>query len=148
MAQWPVKELTGLASDSNDEAAILAQREVLILVTPARREAVTQALERFGTVSAIASPRLIVLDHSNGEVEEIRAMEGVLLASDQPVPLPLAPQELDSQEQALEEGESLFIAAWNERRSGVPKKRIGDGLPWDAEGFEPPDHPSQPDQQG
>ena len=134
-----------MATDPNDEAAIAAQREVLILVTPAHRDAVTQALQKYGTVSAIASPRLVVLDHRSGDVADIRAMEGVLLASDQAVELPLAAPVISSEEQALDEGESLFIAAWNDRRSGVPKKRIGDGLPWDADGFEAPGPPTPPE---
>lgn len=36
----------------------------------------------------------------------------------------------------LDEPERLFAAGWNERHR--PKKRRGEGLPWDAPGFDPP----------
>jgi hypothetical protein len=36
----------------------------------------------------------------------------------------------------LDDPERLFAAAWNERRR--PKRRAGDGLPWDAPGFDAP----------
>jgi hypothetical protein len=37
---------------------------------------------------------------------------------------------------ALDEGERLFAAGWAAGRA--PKERPGDGLPWDAPGFEAP----------
>lgn len=37
----------------------------------------------------------------------------------------------------LGESEQLFARAWQVR--GRPKERTGDGLAWDAPGFEPPD---------
>jgi hypothetical protein len=42
----------------------------------------------------------------------------------------------------LDEGARLFVKAWRER---VPSKphRPGEGLPWDAPGFEPPGPPSR-----
>jgi len=36
----------------------------------------------------------------------------------------------------LDEPARLFAAAWNERHR--PKVRRGEGLPWDAPGFDPP----------
>jgi hypothetical protein len=36
----------------------------------------------------------------------------------------------------LDEPERLFAGGWNERRR--PKQRPGDGLPWDAPGFDAP----------
>ena len=39
----------------------------------------------------------------------------------------------------LGDEERIFVAAWTVRHK--PKVRRGDGLPWDAPGFEPPDRP-------
>lgn len=40
----------------------------------------------------------------------------------------------------LTAAERLFVAAWELRSSGLhPGPRVGEGLPWDAPGFEPPD---------
>lgn len=40
----------------------------------------------------------------------------------------------------LSEGARLFVSAWRERRTDKPG-RVGEGQPWDAAGFEPPDRP-------
>jgi hypothetical protein len=42
----------------------------------------------------------------------------------------------------LDEGEALFVTAWASRMTGPQKQRGGEGLPWDASGFEPPDPPA------
>ena len=43
----------------------------------------------------------------------------------------------------LDEAEALFVSAWASR-SEVPKlPRPGDGVDWDAGGFEPPDPPPE-----
>ena len=127
-------------NDAEDEAEVAARREVLILLAPGRRDAVMPALRKAGRVSATASPRLVVLDRHHGEVADIRAIQGVLFASDQAVELPLASETLASR--ALDEAEMLFVAAWNARHSGVRKRRSGEGLDWDAEGFEAPAPPA------
>ena len=41
----------------------------------------------------------------------------------------------------LSEGERLFAAGW--QQSKRPKTRRGEGLSWDAPGFEPPDDPKK-----
>jgi len=40
----------------------------------------------------------------------------------------------------LPEGTRLFVSAWREQRINKPD-RVGEGQPWDAAGFEPPDRP-------
>lgn len=40
----------------------------------------------------------------------------------------------------LPEGTRLFVSAWREQRINKPD-RVGEGRPWDAAGFEPPDRP-------
>jgi hypothetical protein len=43
----------------------------------------------------------------------------------------------------LDDGARLFVEAWRTPRSSASatRDRAGDGLPWDAPGFEPPDPP-------
>jgi hypothetical protein len=41
----------------------------------------------------------------------------------------------------LDAGERIFVAGWLARGSGSPKRRPGDGMPWDAPGRLPPDPP-------
>jgi hypothetical protein len=43
----------------------------------------------------------------------------------------------------LDDGARLFVEAWRTQRSAASatRDRAGDGLPWDAPGFEPPDPP-------
>jgi hypothetical protein len=41
----------------------------------------------------------------------------------------------------LSEGARIFVSAWRERRTDKPG-RVGEGQPWDAAGFEPPDRPN------
>jgi hypothetical protein len=40
----------------------------------------------------------------------------------------------------LDDAGRVYIRAWRDRLVGKPG-RTGDGLPWDATGFQPPDHP-------
>jgi hypothetical protein len=42
----------------------------------------------------------------------------------------------------LDDTGRLFVSAWRHRPEAKPG-RIGDGLPWDATGFQPPDQPSR-----
>ena len=39
----------------------------------------------------------------------------------------------------LSEAEMLFVDVWRARLDEPAKQRPGDGVPWDAPGFEPPD---------
>jgi hypothetical protein len=40
----------------------------------------------------------------------------------------------------LDDNEMLFVRAWEKRLTGQKTERRGEGLSWDADGFEPPDH--------
>jgi hypothetical protein len=39
---------------------------------------------------------------------------------------------------SLDQRESIFVEAWRLRLQEPAKKRLGEGLDWDASGFEPP----------
>jgi len=42
---------------------------------------------------------------------------------------------------ALDPGTRLFVQAWRDKQSSKPE-RPGEGLPWDAPGFQPPGRPT------
>ncbi len=44
----------------------------------------------------------------------------------------------------LQAGERLFVKAWSRNRVPREVSRAGDGLPWDAAGFDRPDPPEPP----
>jgi hypothetical protein len=86
-------------------------------------------LRTVGTVTAVMPPRLALLRLAPGLTPP--DLDGVAylrrLAADVPLP------------DDLTDDERLFVEAW--RLRFAPKQRPGEGLAWDAPGFEPPDLP-------
>ena len=82
-------------------------------------------------LTGLMPPRLAVLGLREGQLQELQRMGGVEAVMTGPAsPLPAS----------LTEQERLFIMGWLQRRQGG-KQRKGEGLPWDAEGYLPPDKP-------
>jgi hypothetical protein len=44
---------------------------------------------------------------------------------------------------SLRPEERLFVEAWVQQQSGPDQRRRGDGLSWDAPGFQPPGPPDK-----
>lgn len=106
------------------------EREFLVVVDPARSREVLARLGEAVAVSQIFTPRLALVRDDPGAQERARSIVGVVhVRTDDP--RDLIPD--------LTPSERLFIAAWVERAR--PKMRRGEGLNWDAPGFEPPDRP-------
>ena len=85
------------------------------------------------TVTQRLPPRLAIVQGEDDAIEAVRGVPGVRLV----VAEDAAPA---SSLEGLTDGERLFAEAWQAGRS--PKSsRPGQGLPWDAEGFQPPDGP-------
>jgi hypothetical protein len=83
-------------------------------------------------VTQVASPRLAVVVAAEGALEEIEGVAEVAGAG-----------ESLQDEIALTDAERLFADAWAQRTGDVSgAERPGEGLPWDAPGFTPPDPPS------
>ncbi len=103
-----------------------------ILVIAAGREAssVREDLATMGAVSMVLSPRVLVVEGDRDFAAAITEMPGVELATTEPVPQGVVDR--------LTEVEAAQVAAWNSRLRQDKKVRPGDGLSWDAEGFEPP----------
>ncbi|CAL8973654.1 hypothetical protein RHODGE_RHODGE_00345 [Rhodoplanes serenus] len=110
--------------------------ECLVVLSAATAADVLAALRsRFRVISALP-PRLAVVDVDDGEAESalvrLRATPGVeTVLADPAAPIP----------GGLTGDELLFVDAWRQRPALRSKARPGEGLPWDAEGFEPPDRP-------
>jgi len=110
--------------------------EYLVILEPS---AATEALEHLRSghwVIQVGSPRVVVVVVSPGETPPSSETPGVVAVSGGALPADII-EELDEQE-------ALFVAAWTSRITGPEKQRRGEGLPWDAPGFEPPDLPTGP----
>lgn len=90
-----------------------------------------ERLRRSLQVTQVASPRLAVVVAAEGALEAIDGVAEVAGAG-----------ESLQDEIALTDAERLFADAWAQRTGDVSgAERPGDGLPWDAPGFTPPDPP-------
>lgn len=109
----------------------VAQSEILVVGGE-------QVAERWPVVS-IVEPDVVVVRAPMEDLSEIarfarlvmvrRLDGGILVTGDESA--------LDE----LPEGARLFVSAWRGRRTDKPD-RVGEGQPWDAAGFEPPDRPN------
>jgi len=100
--------------------------ELLIVITgQPTAETVNELRERY-QVTQSASPRVLL---ARGQPDRgWPPPPGVHVFATPDIP--------DEVLRALDPAESLFVAAWQLRAQ--PKRRRGDGLDWDAPGFEPP----------
>ena len=119
------------AADGHDGRELL-----LVLPSDGATEALAQ-VRRTCRVSQLASPRVAIVTCAPGELTGVRAIPGVtVISAGDPAPAVMA---------HLDDGESLFVAAWLRRMQEMPsKQRRGEGLSWDAPGFTPPDAPERP----
>jgi hypothetical protein len=90
-------------------------------------------------VMASSPPRVTVLQAPRNDLESIARVSRLAIARDDDgaVVEQGDPGVLDE----LDAGARLFVDAWRSRPLDKPD-RLGEGLPWDAEGFQPPDPPS------
>jgi hypothetical protein len=109
-------------------------QEVLILFKePPSQRAVADLKARYA-VKALAPPRIAVLRLQENQLQDLQRMPGVEAVLLGPSNTPPA---------SLTEQERLFIAGWQQQQQGEGgKRRKGEGLPWDAEGYLPPDRPT------
>jgi len=108
--------------------------ELLIILDPVTAAEAQERLRSNHRVTQVGSPRVLVVAVSPEEIPPISSSPGVLAVSSG-LPPPGVIEELDEQE-------VLFVTAWARRMTGPEKQRRGEGLPWDAPGFEPPDSPA------
>jgi hypothetical protein len=104
---------------------------------PSRPLTALDALRRYVPVTLDCPPRLGLVPLPPGEAGPIAEQPYVVgvYVEEAPPPAVMA---------SLEPSERLFVDAWLlrvEDRLYRRKRRRGDGLPWDAPGYEPPDPP-------
>lgn len=94
-----------------------------------------ERLRRSLQVTQVASPRLAVVEAAEGAgPDALQAIDGVAEVA--------AAGESLQDASALTDAERLFADAWALRTGDVAgSERPGEGLPWDAPGFTPPDPP-------
>jgi hypothetical protein len=106
--------------------------EVLVILEASSPRAAHERIRSQYRVTQQVSPRVFVIQRP-ADPATLRALPGVLGVAEGRVPAELLSD--------LDETETLFAQAWSERASMRSKQRPGEGLPWDAPGFTPPDPP-------
>ena len=107
-----------------------APRELLIVLESRPASETLAQLRAVANVTQVFLPRLALVQAGPDTMARLARIRGVLHVYDDParkLPADLTP------------AERIFAAAWQARQQ--PKTRTGEGLPWDAPGFEPPDRP-------
>ena len=105
-----------------------ASREFLIILELRLANEALPQMQAVGNVTQVLLPRLALVQADADTMTRVARIRGVLHVYDDPfhkLPADLTPSE------------RTFAAAWQARQQ--PKTRTGEGLPWDAPGFEPPD---------
>ncbi|HJT91079.1 MAG TPA: hypothetical protein VJ777_03940 [Mycobacterium sp.] len=107
-----------------------SQQEQLVLLEVAGVGPAIAEIEALAPVTQTLPPRLLLVHADADARNAILRIPGVVSVFDvaaAPIDVPLD----------LSQAERVFVAAWLTR--SAPKTRRGDGLDWDAPGFEPPD---------
>lgn len=100
----------------------------LVVLDAEHPEDLRAELGAYGRVTQSVSPRVPVLGQlTDRSTEDLVVTDGVLAVTKGALP-PEVIEKLDPQE-------ALWASAWAQRQ---PKSRPGEGLDWDAEGFESP----------
>jgi hypothetical protein len=111
-------------------------RNVLVVLTPAGAEARDGWLRANLRVIARLPPRLLVVevdDHAMAELGRDPGVARVLERDASPAGL-----------EGLRPEEQLFVDGWQLGSARESQPRTGEGLSWDAPGFQPPDLPPKP----
>lgn len=121
-----------LVTGSHDPEATETSEVLLVLSDAAGEQGLDQLSADFRVVSALP-PRLVVVKAAESTLVELRRNPVVRFVATDTV----GEEILDG----LTADERVFATAWELRRRASPKTRLGEGLPWDAPGFLPPDPP-------
>ena len=103
--------------------------QALVILDANRAEEVLSGAAGLVKVTQRLPPRLAIVEGDADGVAALRNIHGVVGVFDGPVPETVLGE--------LNPTERLFADAWVSSRRSKPDRR-GEGLPWDAEGFEPP----------
>jgi hypothetical protein len=104
--------------------------QVLVILGPTG--ATRDEVVRRGSVAHQVSQRVFVLDSDEPGLSELAGVESVFTGAESEFELP----------DDLSPAESVFAKGWMERQA-KRGTRAGDGLDWDAPGFQAPDPPDR-----
>ena len=108
--------------------------QALLIFDALQTDSVLSRVAELASVKQRLPPRLAIVEGDSDQLASIRSIPGIISIFEGTVP--------ETTLQQLNPTERLFAEAWAESRR--PKSRIGEGLPWDAEGFEPPNGKERP----
>lgn len=109
--------------------------EYLVLLDESELATSLAGLRQRGAVTQVASPRLVVFAADHAHAAGIESYPGVVGVFTGSLPADVI--------ESLGDSEAIFAAAWALRHAGTsPKQRYGEGMSWDAPGFQPPDPPA------
>jgi hypothetical protein len=114
-------------------AAASGTRQVLVVLTGTGADAHAGAAQGTYRVLTRLPPRLMVVDADDRAIAELSRDPGVARVVERGAP-PVTLEGLRPEEQ-------LFVDSWQLASTQESKPRAGDGLSWDAPGFQPPDIP-------
>lgn len=127
-----------MRSGSNEGSVESAEQdaaEYLVLLDESEPATSLAGLRQQGAVTQVASPRLVVFTADRTHAAGIESYPGVVGAFKGSLPADVI--------ESLDDSEAIFAAAWALRHAGTsPKQRYGEGMSWDAPGFQPPDPPA------
>jgi hypothetical protein len=113
----------------------MAEREYLLMVAEPTKELHRSLAQLHAGTKQEFSPRVLVVGFDQGPAK-LRSLPKVtvVVSSDEP-------EAVNPHLDVLSVSERLQVEAWRDRNLGLhdDAKTPGDGLPWDAPGFEAPD---------
>jgi hypothetical protein len=106
---------------------------IVVLSTQGASSGLAEIQKRYRVLSVLP-PRLVVVELDDTEMQAVRRLpstQAIIARPTEAIP------------SLLEPNEQLFVEAWQQRQLFQNKQRPGEGQPWDAEGFQPPDFPKR-----
>jgi hypothetical protein len=104
--------------------------QALLIVDELQADKVLSHVAEMARVTQRLPPRLAIVEGDPDRLAAIHGIPGIIAMFEGRV--------TETMLQQLNPTERLFAEAWTESRRPKPD-RVGEGLSWDAEGFEPPD---------
>jgi hypothetical protein len=131
----PADQRAGPVATRTPEGPVSQTRPVLVLLPEASAPQHVARLQRAYRVLTMLRPRIVVLQVGEEAVTALRQDPALTGVYEEAVP----PEVLA----ALRPDERLFVEGWVQQQASMDKKRRGDGLSWDAPGFQPPGPPTK-----
>jgi hypothetical protein len=102
--------------------------EAVVILSDADNVQTSSSVTARARVSQVGSARVMVVDADPATLGQLRELPGVLGV--------MMPGDAVPESAGLNDQELLFVKGW--QVSKQPKQRRGEGLPWDAPGFDAP----------